>query len=138
MLEEWMVRLDNDYLEGAVLTDLSKAFNCISHDLLIAKLHAYSMDENTLVLTYPCMKRRKQSVRINYTHSSLQTILSDVPQVSVLGSILFNVNINDLFLFIKQATLHNYADDYTLAYFSMTLSNLIEVLEEKLELLLIG
>ncbi len=70
-------------------------------------------------------------MRINNTYSSFQTILSGVPQGSVLGPILFNVYINDLFLFIKQATLHNYADDNTLVYFSKTLSNLIEVLEEE-------
>ena len=48
-----------------------------------------------------------------------------------MGPILFNIYINDLFLFINRATLHNYADDNTLAYFSKTLSNLIEVLEEE-------
>ena len=48
-----------------------------------------------------------------------------------MDPILFNFNINDLFLFVKEATLHNYADDNTLAYFSKTLSNLIEVLEEE-------
>ena len=46
-----------------------------------------------------------------------------------MGPILFNIYINDLFLFINQATLHIYATDDTLAYFSKTLSNLIEVLE---------
>ena len=48
-----------------------------------------------------------------------------------MGPVLFNIYINDLFLFINRATLHNYADDNTLAYFSETLSNLIEVLEEE-------
>ena len=131
MIEEWRVKLDNDYIVGAILMDLSKAFDCIPHDLLIAKLHAYGFNENALVLIYSHLKRRKQSVRINNTYSSFQTILSGVPQGSVLGPILFNFYINDLFLFIKEATLHNYADDNTLAYFSKTLSNLIGVLEEE-------
>ena len=68
-------------------------------------------------------------MRINNTYSSFQTILSGVPQGSVLGPILFNVYLNDLFLFIKQATLYNYADDNTLACFSKTLPDLVRALE---------
>ena len=83
MIEEWRVKLDNDNIVGAVLMDLSKAFDCIPHDLLIPKLHAYGFDENALVLIYSYLKRRKQSVRINNTYSSFQTILSGVPQGSV-------------------------------------------------------
>ena len=85
MIEEWKVKLDNDNIVGAILMDLSKAFDCIPHDLLIAKLHAYGFDENALVLIYSYLKRRKQSVRINDTYSSFQTILSGVPQGSVLS-----------------------------------------------------
>ena len=69
-------------------------------------------------------------MRIN-TYSSFHTILSGVPQGSVLDPILFNVYINDLFLSIKEATLYNYADDNTLALFSKTLSHLIGVLKEE-------
>ena len=103
LLEDWRTKLDNNYIVGAVLMDLSKAFDCIPHDLLIAKLSANGTDENAFVLIYSYLKRREQSVRINNTHSSFQTTLSGVPQGSVLDPILFNVYINDLFLFIKQA-----------------------------------
>ena len=58
LIEDWKTSLDNDYLVGAVLMDLSKAFDCIQHDLLIAKLHAYGFDENALVLIYSYLKRR--------------------------------------------------------------------------------
>ena len=74
MVEEWRINLDNDYFVGAILMDLSKAFDSIPHDLLIPKLHAYGLDENALVLIYSYLKKRKQSVRINNTYSSFQTI----------------------------------------------------------------
>ena len=51
--------MDNDYLVGAILMDLSKTFGCISHDLRIAKLHAYGFDEDALALIYSYLKNEK-------------------------------------------------------------------------------
>ena len=64
-----------------------KGFDCITHDLIMAKLHAYGFDENVLFLVYSYLKKRKQSVRINSVYSSFQEIVSEVPQGSVLGPI---------------------------------------------------
>ena len=47
LIEEWQTSLNNNFLEGAVLMDLSKAFDCIPHDLLIAKLASYGFEEKT-------------------------------------------------------------------------------------------
>ena len=103
LIEDWKSHLDSDYLVGAILMELSKAFDCISHDLIIAKLHAYGFDEDALVLTsYFYLKRRKQCVRINNIYISFQENVFGVPQGSVFGSILFNFYINDFFLFINR------------------------------------
>ena len=131
LVAEWKSKLDNDFFVGSVFMDLSKAFDSIPHELIIAKLHAYGFDENALVLIHSYLKKRKQSVRISNVYSSFQHIVSGVPQRSVLGPIIFNFYINDLFFFIKQVTLYNYADDNTLACFSRSLPELVKVLEEE-------
>ena len=64
LIEVWREKLDQNFIVGAVLTDLSKAFDCIPHDLLIAKLAAYGFDLNALALIFTYLKNRKQSVRI--------------------------------------------------------------------------
>ena len=64
LIENWRHCLDKNKVVGAVLTDLSKAFDCLLHELLIAKLEAYSFNENTIKLVYSYLTNRKQSVKI--------------------------------------------------------------------------
>ena len=62
-----------------VLMDLSKAFDCLPHDLLIAKLEAYGFGIGSLLLDFDYLTSRKQRVRINSTYSSWLEITSGVP-----------------------------------------------------------
>ena len=89
--EDWRNKLDNNNVVVAVLTDLSKAFDCIPHDLSVAKLNAYGFNRDTVAYIYSYLKNRKQCVRINGTRSYLGDIISGVPQGSILGPILYNL-----------------------------------------------
>ena len=87
MIEEWRKNSDKIFFVGAVLTDLSKAFDCIPHDLLIAKLSAYGLSSDSLCYIY----YRKQCVQINNKQSEFDTIISGVLQGSIFGPISFNI-----------------------------------------------
>ena len=113
--------------------DLSKAFDCIPHDLLIAKLHAYGLSFDTVTFLNLYLIDRKQNVRINNIFSAFQNILSGVPQSSILGPFLFNIFLNDLFLWIKKSDLHNCTNDNTITATCNTLTGLWKTLEKESE-----
>ena len=71
--------VDNSGAFGALLTDLSKAFDFLPHELLIAKLDAYGFDKSSLKLIHSYLSNRKQRVKINDTYSSWSEILFGVP-----------------------------------------------------------
>ena len=128
-MEEWKKCLDNNYVVGGVLIDLSKAFDCVPHDILIAKLEAYGINENFLAYLHSYLSNRKQCVRINNVKSDFETIISGVPQFSIVDPILFNCFFNDFFYFIEKASIHNFADDSTLSMFEETIQNLTALLQ---------
>ena len=128
MLETWRASLDNGGYGGGVLMDLSKAFDTLNHDLLIAKLHAYGFSKHALKLIKSYLSDRWQRVKINNSYSSWSTLLKGVPQGSVLGPLLFNLYINDLFYLID-TDICNYADDTTPYAVDMCLEKLMDKLE---------
>ena len=121
--------MNNNFVVGGVLTDLSKTFDCIPHDLLIANLSAYRFSDEALPCIYSYLTNCRQCVRISNTHSQLQTIISSVPQRSILGLIFFNLSINDLFFFVALASPYNFADQYLvfIRYHSFKISQNIRI-----------
>lgn len=114
LLEElWKKASDENSMFGALLIDLSKAFDCMSHDLLIAKLDAYDLDSNAVYLVANYLKNRKQRTKIGKTFSSWHDIETGVPQGSILGPLLFNIYICDMLYSIDNINVANYADDTT-------------------------
>ena len=96
---------------GAVFMDVSKAFDCLPHRLLRAKLHANGLSTAACHLMFSYLKERRQRVKISNSRSSWKLLTKGVPQGSILGPFLFNVFMNDLFLLIQNCKLYNYADD---------------------------
>ena len=105
MLETWKEVTDNNTAFGALLTDLSKTFDCLSHDLLVAKLHAYGLDLASLKILQDYFTNRKQRTKVQSFYSAWEKILSDVPQGSILDPLLFNIFMCDMFLILMTTNL---------------------------------
>ena len=114
--------------------DLSKAFDCMPHDLLIAKVNAYGFDKKSLVLFYSYLKRRKQCDNLNNIQSTFKALLSGVPEGSNLGPMPFNNLINDLIGFIKKPSLYNFAHENTITAFEKDITLLKETLQNEAEI----
>ena len=103
--------MDSGGVASAVLTDLSKAFDCLNYELLIIKLNAHDFSTPALLFIHNYLTNRKQRVKVNGSFSTWTKTLFGVLQSSVLGPLLLNIYLNYLLMFLEETKVCNLADD---------------------------
>ena len=136
MIAKLRKSFDSGEASASLLTDLSKAFDCLPHALLIAKLHPYGTKKGSLNLSFSYLKNKKQRVRLNNTYIEWIEILFGMPQGSILGPLLFNIFLCDFFLFLHDIPVANYADDNIPYCTSLKISDSLIKLKNAAETLL--
>ena len=102
MIESWKVRLNNRSKVGVIITDLSKAFDSLNHELLLIKLKTYGLDNYSVTFTKSYLTNRLQRCKINNSFCEWGKVLNGVPKGSILGSLLFNIFLNDIILSLQK------------------------------------
>ena len=125
-VNSWKWSLDKNEYVGALLMDLSKAFDSIPHDLLLCKMYAYGFSKNACKFLFSYLCQRQQRVKIKSSRSEWKLMKRGIPQGSCLGPLLFNLFLSDVFASIKLCELFNYADDNTLSSSSSDIDKVIE------------
>ena len=130
MLEKFKESRDKGEGFGVFLTDSPEAFDCIDNNLLITKLSWYGVTPKSLKSIFSYLSyRTQQGVRINNSYSRKSEVKYGVPQGSVLGPLLFNIDLIDLFLECEDGNITSYADETTRYSCSQDISSVISELQ---------
>ena len=129
-LETCKATIDSGGFAGALLMDLSKAFDSLNRELLLAKLYSYGFSRSALSLIHSFLSNRRQRVKINVSYSTWKGANLGVSQGSVLGLLLFNIYITHIFHLLNGTEICNYADDTTLYSCDCKVKNVIAKLEQ--------
>ena len=119
LFQAWQKEQDNSGFIGTILMDLSKAYDYLPHDLLIAKLGAYVLDRSSLRLLMDYLNSRKQQRKVGSSYTEFR----------IVPYLLFNIFINDLCFFIEKSDICNFADDNTLYSCGANLKTVLENLK---------
>ena len=117
--------------------DLSKAFYSLNRDLLLEKLEAYGLDNDAVSFMRSYLTSRLQRCKINSSFSKWTEKSAVVPQGSLFGPLLFNTFTNDIFLFLQNCGLANYADDITMYTSDKCVSEIIYSLRHEFTIFLV-
>ena len=111
--------------------DPSKVFDTINYDLLPSRFNAYGFTKKSLRLIKSYLKNRWQKIKVNTTFSSWSELLVEVPKGSVLGPLIFNIYLNDLFYLTVCTYVYSYANDITFNACESDLKDLITRFEHE-------
>ena len=119
-----------------ILMDLSKAYDCLPHDLMVSKLEAYGLAKASLQLINDYQGYRKQRTKIGFTDSDWANFIRRIPQGFILGPLLFSIFINYIFLVVEKSEICNFSGDNTLYSHGSNLPLILSNLEHDMSNLL--
>ena len=135
MIEHFKNSLDNSEYVACLSMDLSKAFDCLPHCLTICKMYSYGVSREACTLIASYLRDRKQRIKLGNTRSEWTELHKGVPQGSILGPLIFNIFLNDIFYFVSKGDLYNYADDNCISVSHKDISVLSTQLENETQVM---